>query len=582
MSSSTAQDYFELIGDEPRAKLALLACSAALRLDDETAHVAIELVAQSNGSSESLLQRVKNLGCVWKDWDGSWYVTEDVRPHLLDRLEKEVSETTLIGLRERLASSADLRAQRMPADGQVTSYDKLLSNFEAAYQRLLIPEQSDHGAAQLVELWQHSPVAAATATARSVDYLADELNRRLRRLPDEVLFLRGMAARSRGDRKNEERYFREVWKRGRKGYIYAVAAHLFALLIKNRDREVAEQAMRDSIEWNDSGYNRALVYNSLGSLLAKDFRRHEEAERAYRQSLKLRDEPQHQAQVYHSLGNLFAKDRDRWQEAEQAFRHSLKVDSDSESRAQTFHSLANLLTKDRRRWKEAEDTYRESLRLSRDNYSRAEALHSLGNFLAKDWRRSQDAALAYRQSIELRSESQHQKQVYHSLGNLFMKDRNHWPEAEEAFRQSLGRSRDDYSRAQILHSFGKLLMKMPDRRPEGESVLTESFELQDDTPDGQAQVLGTWAVALSELDDEQSDCRAEEYALRGIELARRNLQTRGVLYRVLARIYERRNDYTKAIEACRKWKDADVKLGNRKFANDAQAKIDELSQKIKE
>jgi len=541
MSTSTAREYLELFTGDEQARLALLACSASLQLDDKIAYSAVEMVAQSNGATARLVQRVKSLGCVWKEWNGLWHVTEDVRPHLMDHLYQDVPRAIVLKLHQHLAESADSTTLQLPLNGQVTNHAKLLSRFEAAYQRVHIPEQRGEGAAQLAELWQHSPPGAANATARSVDYLAEELDRRLGQLPEEVVFLRGMAARSRGDRKNEEKYFRQVWERGHDGYIYAIAAHLFGLLIKNRDAKTAERAMRDSIEWNQS--------------------------------------PRHHAQVYHSLGNLYAKDRERWQEAEQAFRRSIYVDNNNNSRAQTLHSLANLLAKDRIRRKEAEGLYSESLRIDSDNYSRAEALHSLGNFLGKDRYRMDDAARAYRASIDLRADSQHQKQVYHSLGNLLTKEPTYWKEAEAAFRQSLKRAEDNYSRAQILHSFGKLLFKMDGRRAEAESLLEESLKLYDN-PAHQAQVLGTWAVALSEMGADKDDVRAEEYALRGLELAPRNPQNRGILYRVLARIYERRRDYYKAIQACEGWKEANVKLRNQKFAKDAQAKIEELTKKM--
>ena len=92
MSTSTAQDYVELLGDEPTARLALLVCSAALRLDDDIAHLAIERIVQANGSTARLLQGIKNLGCIWQEWDGSWYITEDVRPHLYGLLEQEIQK----------------------------------------------------------------------------------------------------------------------------------------------------------------------------------------------------------------------------------------------------------------------------------------------------------------------------------------------------------------------------------------------------------------------------------------------------------------------------------------------------------
>jgi tetratricopeptide (TPR) repeat protein len=300
-----------------------------------------------------------------------------------------------------------------------------------------------------------------------VDYLADEFNRRLRHLPDEVLFLQGMAARARRDKRNEEKYFRQVWERGHYGYIYAVAAHNFGLLIRSRDRQTAERAVRDSIQWDVSDYGRAMAY--------------------------------------HSLGNLLARDRKRWDEAEQAYRHSLDNDKDDQSRAETLHSLGNLLAKDRRRWHEAEQAYSRSIELDKNASSRAETLHSLG----------------------------------------------------------------------------KLLFKIPSRRDEAESSLEQSFRL-DTTSRGQAQVLATRAAALLELNDDESYRRAEEYALRGIELDSENPRTSGICYRVLTGIYEKRRDYRKAIESAEGWKKTEERLGEDVHARRVQSKIDEFRRKMKE
>src|SRR5215218_738455 len=113
MASSTAVQYLELFqGDRP-GMLALLACSVALQLDDETACEAVELVANTNGSTRTLVRRVKRLGCVWKDWNGHWHVSDDVRRDLLDRLYQELPETTIVKLRERLAQKAELRAAQI-------------------------------------------------------------------------------------------------------------------------------------------------------------------------------------------------------------------------------------------------------------------------------------------------------------------------------------------------------------------------------------------------------------------------------------------------------------------------------------
>ena len=123
----------------------------------------------------------------------------------------------MLDLHERLAAKPTSGLNAFRLTGRYVNYGRLLANFDAAYQRLLIPQQANKGAAQFIEMWQHSPPAAADATAKSVDYLAEELDQRLGKLPAEVLFLRGMAARARGDKRDQEKYFRQVWERGTYG-----------------------------------------------------------------------------------------------------------------------------------------------------------------------------------------------------------------------------------------------------------------------------------------------------------------------------------------------------------------------------
>ena len=81
--SGTAERYLKRLEADPQARLALLACSAALQIDDDTAGEAVELVAKTNGATRALVTRVKKLGCVWKEWNGYWHVAEDVRRDLV-------------------------------------------------------------------------------------------------------------------------------------------------------------------------------------------------------------------------------------------------------------------------------------------------------------------------------------------------------------------------------------------------------------------------------------------------------------------------------------------------------------------
>ena len=241
MSSSIAERYLELFQNDQPIRLALLACSAALQLDDETACEAVDLVARTNDSSYTLMRRVKKLGCVWKEWDGFWYVAEDVRRGLLDWIYRELPEPTIVKLRQLFANAATSRAAQITSNDQAAAHERMVAQLEAAYHRVLIPGQTENGASELIELWRQLPSSDREALAVSVDYLADELDQRLGRLPDEIVFLRGMAAGQRGDSEAQERYFDLVWKSGYTGEhadIHAIAAQFLGELIQQRDPQI--------------------------------------------------------------------------------------------------------------------------------------------------------------------------------------------------------------------------------------------------------------------------------------------------------------------------------------------------------
>jgi tetratricopeptide (TPR) repeat protein len=344
MPLSTGKTYLEQFADDPVAQRALLACAAALRLDDESASSAIEIVAQANGRTRELLHTVKNLGCVWRQWDGSWYLAEDVRKELVGELHRSIPTEQVSKLRSQLADRADQRAAAMPPDGQITAHQLRIALFEAGFQRTMVSEQSEKGGEQLGAIWENAAPAAGEATARTVDYLAPEIEERIGQLPVQVLFLRGMAARARHDRDSQEKYFRAVWKQGRPGYIFGAAAHLYGNLV--RDRATAERALNDSLRWQPLLIHKGHVLHSLGKLLAKDRKRSQEAEKAYRKSLELDPSALQAGQVWHSLGNLLTNDRHRWQEAEDAYNKSLALrPGQVADEAHVNASLANLLAK---------------------------------------------------------------------------------------------------------------------------------------------------------------------------------------------------------------------------------------------
>ena len=428
MASSAAQEYIRLLAHHENAELALLACSAALRLDDEVASQIIHLVAQSNGSTRKLLRRIKSLGCVWRHWDGTWNIAEDIRLGLAEDLD-ELPEATTTELRKCLSAHAANLVENLPPDEPVNVYRRRQAALESAYHLLFIPAETQRGAEQLVEVWQTATgQAAQDATAESVGYLAREIRDRLRHLPLEVIFLQGMAARARRNKNDQLKYFGEVYEQGRErereltqpGYICAVAAHHYGLVV--RDPDTAERAYRDSLRWYEEPTHRRIVLHSLAVLIGKDRRRNrwEEAEGYLMESLDLRDDPEDKGQVYHSLGNLLSKNPQRWAEAEKAYKQSLAVARDAHSKAERWHSLGNLLSQDKNkeRWAAAEDAYKQSLKVDKDARSQGQTWNSLGNLLSKQPARRQQTEEAYSLSLRLRDNAADKAQTLTSWGNF--------------------------------------------------------------------------------------------------------------------------------------------------------------------
>jgi len=134
-----------------------------------------------------------------------------------------------------------------------------------------------------------------------------------------------MAARSRGDRGRAEQLFREVWQQGKPGDILSTAAHLFGVMV--RDQEIAERALRDSLEWCGTDHDQGQVWHSLGNLLSRQSPRWKEAEEAYHKALQLLPTPDDQGQVYASLAGAIIKRQDSpsYAQAEEYLHYSLSL-----------------------------------------------------------------------------------------------------------------------------------------------------------------------------------------------------------------------------------------------------------------
>ena len=438
-----ADQYLQLFADDRPMRAALLACSAALWLDDEVALQMIHLLLPENGQGPELLWRLKRLGCVWQKWDGSWRLAEDVRVALSERLDEELPPERVIEMRDRLASHADKRVSGFSSDGQITSYRTREALLEAAYQKTLIPNRTDQAAQGFAGLWRGARPAAREATASAADHLAGEILRRVESIPPELLFLRGMAARSRGDSKRAEQCFREVWKQGRPGEIFSTAAHLFGIMV--RDQEIAERALRDSLEWCGTDYDPGKVWHSLANLLSRQSRRWRESEESYLKALQLLQAPEDRGQVWHSLGkNLLSQQRPRWQEAEEAFRKSIQLLHAPDDRGQVWHSLGNLLSQQRPRWQETEEAFRESIQLLHAPGDQAQVYASWAGAIIKrqDFPSYSKAEEYARYSLSLNPRvPRHRSTVYGLLARICAAS-GRYPEAIEALAAAIEADRE--------------------------------------------------------------------------------------------------------------------------------------------
>ena len=302
---STVDLYLQLFASDGPMRAALLACSAALRLDDGIAIEVIRTVLPNERTIRQLLERIKVLGCVWTQRDEWWRFSEEVRVGFSDVLEQEWPKDLVVELRRRLAENADRVLLEVSDKGHRSRQVSLHAQFESAYQRMLIPNETDRGAEQFAEIWVAAGQTERQSVSFAVDYLSNELESRLGQLPPQVLFMRGMAAGSRGDHSNAEWNFRQVWERGKSGEIYAAAAQFLGQL--SNERDLAESALRDSIDWHIDDESRGRAWHDLGDLLSRQTHRLPEAEYAYRQSLVLSRDTIHVAEVRHALDTMSSR-----------------------------------------------------------------------------------------------------------------------------------------------------------------------------------------------------------------------------------------------------------------------------------
>ena len=304
--------------DSDAERQALLACSAGITLDDDTAAKAVARVAGSNGNTARLVKRVKDLFCTRRSWDGTWRIAPDVRRLLEDHLVASVDTDTLLQLRVILADSADAVAQAAPMGGQLSVYRRRRAMVEASLQRLAVPERAAAAGEKLLDVWDEAEGDAKAAVRFVVDVLGSRMAGRAPggdSFHTQLCFDRGLRARERGDRQAQERWFGLVWAEGKSleeespgsaSEMHATAAHFHGIAV--RDPATAEEAFADSFSWNSTATHRSQVLHSWGDLLSRQSEsRWAEAEEKYQESYDANPTKEHRAQVLRSWDDLLSK-----------------------------------------------------------------------------------------------------------------------------------------------------------------------------------------------------------------------------------------------------------------------------------
>lgn len=174
--------------EQPKVVLAWFVIAAALQLDDEIAREIIPLAVPVE-SLNGIIYNVKKMPGIWKQWDGLWYVADDVRGELVRRLNRQASAETVCEIRRRIALHNDREVEKYEASakGQYEIYRARRARHEAAYQRVLIPSERERGVRDWVALWESGMESDRNALASSIVYLTPEIEELIGQpLPEEL------------------------------------------------------------------------------------------------------------------------------------------------------------------------------------------------------------------------------------------------------------------------------------------------------------------------------------------------------------------------------------------------------------
>lgn len=157
---------------------AWLICSLALRLDDDIAREILSIGMKDSKNLNSLTFNVKEMPGIWKEMVTYWYVAEDLRRAMLRRVPMIIAPATITEMRLRIARHCDRRAEeceREQTSGLFDAFSARLARHEAAYQRVLIPDEAIRGTRDWLALAETGEPATRRATVESIAYLLPEI-----------------------------------------------------------------------------------------------------------------------------------------------------------------------------------------------------------------------------------------------------------------------------------------------------------------------------------------------------------------------------------------------------------------------
>lgn len=288
----------------------------------------------------------------------------------------------------------------------------------------------------------------------------------------------------------------------------------------------AEKCYRRAIELKpDYEYSWIL----LGHILHENPKNYMEAEKCYRRAIELKPDC---AEVWVLLGQIL-EFANKDLEAEKCYRKAIELEP---NQVMWWMQLGRLLCNNLFMYSEAEKCYRKAIELEPD-YVWAWA--HLGCLFYENLKIYSDAEKCFRKALELKPDY---AWVWGQLGQLLHEKLNDFSEAEKCFRRAIELT-PDY--ASCYGELFTLLWEQPERR----SDASEYFDTTLRTHREEAEFLNGFAWSLFEKDNKDLLPKAEQAAMRAVELA----PTQGYYLHTLASILSAQGKTGLALHAARKY-----------------------------